>query len=45
MPHGTNRVLHIDLMEHLMLVDFAYFVGGLLGFALCGLAVAAAGRL
>jgi hypothetical protein len=32
-------------MEHLMLADFTYFAGGLLGFALCWLAVSAIGRL
>jgi hypothetical protein len=32
-------------MERSMLADFLYFAGGLLGFGLCWLAVAAAGRL
>jgi len=32
-------------MEPSMLADFVYFAGGLLGFALCWLAVTAAGRL
>jgi len=32
-------------MEHTMLADILYIAGGLLGFSLCWLAVAAAGRL